>query len=149
MILSKQGLEFIKSWEKFRAEPYNDGYGYMTVGYGHLIRKGETIKKLTEAQALDILHSDVANAVRTVNRSVRVVLRQPQFDALTSLCFNIGGTAFIESTLLRLLNGKDIDGAANQFAMWRMSDGKISPGLVRRRDAERRMFADGEYHNNE
>jgi lysozyme len=151
MNLSKKGIEFIKNgWEKFSAVPYDDNGddpgGYLTIGWGHLIRPGERFPKpITMAQGDAIFFSDVAGAVRTVNRAVRVALTQHQFDALVSLCFNIGAGNFLDSTLLKLLNTRDYEGAAGQFPLWRKSSGKEAKGLVRRRREERELFLSGDY----
>jgi lysozyme len=151
MILSKDGIRFIKQgFEKFSPVPYDDNGdnpgGYPTIGWGHRILNRESFPKpLTEAQGDAIFLNDVANAVRTVNRAVHVSLSQAQFDALVSLCYNIGAAAFWDSTLLKLLNAKDYTGAANQFPLWRKSSGRVMNGLVRRREEERELFLTGDY----
>ena len=151
MNLSKQGIRFIKlGWERFSAVPYDDNGGrpggFMTIGWGHKIRQGESFPRpITVAQADGIFFVDVSNAVRTVNRVVTVPLTQFQFDALVSLCFNIGQGRFMGSTLLKLLNARDYAGAADQFPLWRKSEGEILPGLIRRRAEERDLFMTGDY----
>jgi lysozyme len=147
VILSKPGIDFIKNgWEKFSAIPYDDGYGFMTIAWGHLIKPGESFPRpLTLAQGDSIFFTDVSNAVRTVNRAVKVPLTQHQFDALVSLCFNIGGPRFWDSTLLKLLNARDYEGAAAQFPLWRKSGGEVSAGLVSRRREETELFLTGDY----
>lgn len=58
-----------------------------------------------------------------------------------SFAYNIGQGALGSSTLLRLLNAGDYDGAAEQFKRWnRGADGPL-PGLVTHRTAERALFA--------
>jgi hypothetical protein len=49
---------------------------------------------------------------------VTVALRQPQFDALVSLAYNIGVGAFGSSQLVKCLNAGEIEKAAQQFAKW-------------------------------
>ena len=66
--------------------------------------------------------------------------RQNQFDALSSLVFNIGEGGFSSSTLLRLLNSKDYEGAANQFPRWNKQKGRVLNGLTKRRQEERQLF---------
>ena len=82
----------------------------------------------------------VAPAQRAVAKAVTVPLNQNQYDALTSLAYNIGTGAFQRSTLLRRLNAGDHAGAAEQFGVWVRSGGADSPGLIARRAAERRLF---------
>ena len=65
---------------------------------------------------------------------------QNQFDALVSLTYNIGENAFKKSTLLKMLNAGNYQGAADQFLVWNKSNGQVLNGLVRRRKTEREMF---------
>ncbi|MCC7260235.1 MAG: hypothetical protein IT567_04310, partial [Alphaproteobacteria bacterium] len=41
------GLAYIRQFEGFRGIPYRDPIGKMTVGYGHLVRKGEYFGGIT------------------------------------------------------------------------------------------------------
>jgi len=58
-----------------------------------------------------------------------------------SFIFNCGVSAFKSSTLLRLLNQGDYEGARKQFLRWDKAGGKPLLGLARRRAAEASMFA--------
>jgi lysozyme len=83
-----------------------------------------------------------------VKRYVKVPVTQNQFDALTSLTYNIGKgkEGFGGSTLLKLLNQGDYKGAAEQFHRWnKVTDPKTgekveSPGLINRRKADYELF---------
>ena len=68
---------------------------------------------------------------------------QPQFDAMCSLAYNIGGEAFKRSTLLRMHRAGDYEGAAKQFLRWNRANGKIMRGLTRRREAEAALYRSG------
>jgi GH24 family phage-related lysozyme (muramidase) len=68
---------------------------------------------------------------------------QEQFDAMCSLVYNIGAAAFSRSTLLRMHNAGDFDGAAKQFLRWNKAGGKILRGLTRRREAEAALYKSG------
>lgn len=139
MNLSQTGLDFIKSWEGFRDRPYDDGYGGITIGYGHLIKSGESFGQISREEAEQILARDVQRAVDLVNRLVAVPLTQSQFDAAVSLAFNWGG--FPKSQFLELLNSGDYDSAASRLAEHPItSKGKYSQGLANRRAAERDLF---------
>lgn len=67
-------------------------------------------------------------------------LTQNEFDALASFVFNVGLGAFEKSKLRRLLKAGDKAGAANEFPRWNKAAGKVLPGLVTRRAAERALF---------
>lgn len=146
MRLSATGLDFIKQHESFRAKPYYDPGGYLTIGYGHRIKPGESFTSITHDEALQLLANDVQWAEAAVNRLVTVPLTQSSFDALASLVFNWGAgqDAFGGSSLLRKLNAGDYQGAAQRLSEWPItSGGKVLPGLVRRRQEEAAMFLSG------
>ena len=82
-----------------------------TIGYGHTagVRMGQTINGL---QAEVYLRADMGTAAEQVDKLVKVPLTDRQRGALTSFVFNLGAGALQTSTLLRLLNQGDYDGAA-------------------------------------
>lgn len=138
--VSGSGIGLIKHFEGFRGEPYRDAGGKLTIGFGHLIRRGELYDRLSEAEAEALLLRDLEAAEAVVKRYVRVPLRQAEFDALASLAFNIGERHFKTSTLLRRLNDDERREAAEEFLRWKHVDGEVLPGLVRRRQQERALF---------
>jgi lysozyme len=133
-------IDLIKKHEGLRLEAYlptpNDVW---TIGYGHTHTTKQGMK-ITEKQAEALLRRDIAWAEKAVNNLVVVPLTQNQFDALVSFTFNVGEGAFGSSTLLRLLNSRDYEGAANQFPRWNKQKGKVLCGLTRRREEERKLF---------
>lgn len=150
MKTSDRGVDLIKQHEGLRLTAYPDaGYGWArgTIGYGHTSAAGspEVTRgmRITAAEAEAILRRDLGKFERAVSSMVHVALTQAQFDALVSLAFNIGPGALEKSTLLRLLNRSDYQGAADQFERWNKSAGKVLSGLVKRRTAERTLFLDG------
>jgi len=143
MQLSYSGLEALKQYEGFRDKAYKDTGGVWTIGYGTTRIAGKPVEQgqtCTQAEALEWLRLDTAVAQTAVNQSVRVPLKQNQFDALVSFVYNIGIDAFRASTLLRKLNAGGIEGAAKEFDRWVHDNGKVIPGLVSRRKLERSMF---------
>lgn len=121
--------------------------GVLTVGIGHAVLPGEPYKlnqKITLEESRRLFEKDTAWTVQAVNDFVKVPLTQNQFDALCSLVFNIGKTAFKNSTLLRKLNARDYQGAAQAFLSWNKGRVKgklvVLPGLVTRRAKEKSLF---------
>lgn len=140
MNISEKGIKLIKNFEGCRLEAYKCPAGIWTVGYGHT---GSTVHqglKISQSEADSLLKTDLIIHCNNVSKLVKVPLNQNQFDALVSLEYNIGYGNFSRSTLLKLLNTKNYKGAAEQFAVWRLGGGKILPGLVRRRKAEKDLF---------
>jgi len=142
MKTSPKGIALIKSAEGLRLKAYPDpGTGGLpwTIGYGSTAGVTRNMV-ITEAQAEQMLAKDLVRFERIVERLVRVPLNQSQFDALVSFTYNVGEGNFTNSTLLRELNAGDTAGAAEQFSRWVHAAGKVLPGLVTRRGAERALF---------
>ena len=121
--------------------PYVCPAGKLTIGYGHVIKKGESFTRITKQRAEAILLTDMAIAESAVDRLVSVPLKSYQHAALVSFTFNLGSGNLARSTLLRKLNAGDYNGAANEFGRWVYSKGKILNGLVKRRKEEKEMFS--------
>lgn len=133
--------QIIQKHEGYRDRVYLDSAGLPTIGYGHLLTKGESYPQgITSMQALALLDRDMRTAVAAVDKGVTVPATDNQRAALISLAFNIGAGAFARSTLLRRLNAGDVAGAADQFAAWNKAGGRVIQGLVNRRAAEKQLF---------
>ena len=143
MKISLKGLELIKKYEGFSPEKYLCPAGKLTIGYGHVIQRGETFTKLTEKEALALLDQDADIAENTVNNLVKVPLNQNQFDALVSLVHNWASGHFLRSLGLKKLNNKDYKGAITEFSKINQANGKVLRGLVNRRLAEANLFNEG------
>ncbi|GAA0690827.1 lysozyme [Dyella sp. SG562] len=140
MHTSALGVALIKQFEGLRTCAYLDAAGIWTIGYGHT---GDDVRsgfRIDAAQADALLRKDLGTAEEAVRAWVTQPLAQPSFDALVSFVFNVGATAFAGSTLLRKLNEGDMEGAAAEFERWRYAGGRVLPGLLRRRIAERTLF---------
>jgi lysozyme len=140
MKTSPIGIKLIQRFEGMRFNAYLCPAGVWTIGYGHTkgVKAGQYI---SYTEAGDFLKQDVARFEEAIGLMVTVPLNQNQFDALVSFVFNIGGSAFLDSTLLRLLNKKDYAGAADQLLRWNKgANNEELPGLVKRREWERSLF---------
>ena len=141
MKISHTGLQLIQQFEGFEPQVYVDAAGYPTIGYGHLIRKGEDFSQgISHAQAEAILRQDVAQAERAVQRLIRLTLTQHQFDALVSFTFNLGGGALQRSTLRRKVNGGYHAEVPPELLRWVWAGGRRLRGLIRRRQAEATLY---------
>jgi len=139
MRTSQRGLSLIKSFEGLRLLAYRDAVGVWTIGYG-ATRGVKAGMSITKEQAERMLLNDVQRFEPEVERLVQVPLSANQWDALVSFTYNLGAANLESSTLLRKLNAGDYAGAAEQFPRWNNAGGKVLPGLVRRREAERALF---------
>ena len=138
MAIAKSTLDFITKEEGASNKAYKDSKGLPTIGVGHLIKADEQYlltATLTDEQVQELLRSDLKWCSEAVETSVKVPLQQHQFDALYSLCFNIGETNFKKSTVVKKINENDLQGAADAILMWN------KPAvLTNRRKRERDLF---------
>ena len=147
MKISSKGVDLVKHFEGLFLESYLCPAKVWTIGYGHTGVKHNdgTVKrgmKITEKKAIELLAFDLnTKYAPDVDRFVTANINQDQFDALVSFHFNTG--ALGRSSLLRKLNQGDFRGAANEFSKWTRGGGRVLPGLVRRRRAEKRLFESG------
>lgn len=141
--ITKDGLNLIKHFEGFESEIYLDAAGLPTIGYGHLIRKGEHKmfeNGISEMAAEALLAKDVWSAEGSVLRLVKVPLTNGQFDALVSFTFNLGGGALQRSTLRRKINREEHYEVPEQLMRWVWAGGRKLRGLIRRRAAEAELY---------
>lgn len=139
MNMSEKGLAMLREFEGCKLIAYQCQAGVWTIGVGHTATAKPGMM-ITTDQAMDLLRKDVEKFEYVVNNVVKVQLSQNQFDSLVSFVFNIGATAFKNSTLLKKLNSGDYAGAANQFSRWIRAGGIESNGLKKRRSIERSVF---------
>ena len=141
MNIGQAGIDLIKSYEKCRLKAYlptpNDKW---TIGWGHTGPdvKSDTVWTQEEADAEFL--NDIAWVEACVNKSVVANLTQNEFDALCSLCFNIGCPNFSGSTLVKLLNESNYDAASIEFRRWDKQKGQVLAGLSKRRAKEALLF---------
>lgn len=134
-------LNFLKGFETYEPDPYDDGYGGMTIGYGHLIKPGEVFTSLSKDEALNLLAKDVGIAERGVLRLTKVPLEDCEFDALVSFTFNIGAGGYQRSKIRMAVNREDDEEVVRLFPIsFITSAGKKSRGLIRRRKGEAAMY---------
>lgn len=139
--MSEPELALIESFETFAPHPYNDGYGFMTVGWGHKILPGEDFSAgLTREQADALLDRDHLKACAAVAQLCPVALTDNQRGALRSFVFNAGAGSFQRSTFRQCLLRGDFEDVPAGMLKFIYSNGQPSRGLLRRRQAEVALF---------
>jgi lysozyme len=140
MNINNAGIQLIKTFEGCKLTAYQDQKGIWTVGFGCT---GPTIKEgltITQDEADKMLLDALGLVIRGLNGLIVVPITENQFNAMASLIYNVGLEYFKTSTLLRYVNNSDFVAAADQFLLWDHCAGKVDPGLLRRRQAERELF---------
>lgn len=161
MKTSQIGINLIKHFEGLHdgnlktigLQPKMCPAGIWTEGYGRAMRdekgnfiKGIENKKLaysritirTEEQAENALIEDLEIFEVIVERKIKILLKQNQFDTLVSYTYNTGGS----STLFNLINNEANEHSIRKWIEnhYIMGGGKIQPGLVARRKAEAKLY---------
>ena len=140
--ISQAGIDLIKEFEGFSPTAYKDVVGIWTIGYGTIhypngikVQPGDT---RTREQAEAYLVHDTKWVVDVLKEYSW--LKQNQIDALASLIYNIGQTAFKNSTIKKYIDSKQLSLAAKEFDRWNKAGGRVIKGLVVRRAKERKLF---------
>lgn len=142
--MSEAGIAFLVNEEGIKLKPYLDRAGVPTIGIGcTYYENGARVtmkdKAITIGRALSLFRAILATYEKAVWSNTRDDINQRQFDALTSLCYNIGVSQFKGSTLLRLVNANKQDPAISAaFQSWKYADGV--PCLLDRRKRESELY---------
>ena len=150
-------IDLIKTYEGIKAKPYRCPALLWTVGCGHVLYPAQA--KLPMDQRMSVmlatqdnrvfssgeidalLNADLARFRAGVLRYCPIAAnRQGVFNALVSFSFNVGLGSLQKSTIRMKTNRGDFIGAANEFMKWTKAGGKVLPGLVKRRAAERALY---------
>jgi lysozyme len=160
MQMSAQGRQMLIGLEGFKTRMYHDSAGLPTIGVGHLITQQELAQGyilirstgqqinwrngITREDVDAILAQDLPVYEKVVERLVEAPLKQHEFDALASFCFNVGEPAFSRSTLLKRVNAGLLTAVPDELLKWIKVtiDGKkvTVKGLVKRRHKEIAMW---------
>lgn len=148
MKTSLNGITKIIAHESDVLTAYFDIAGVATISVG--VTDGVTAadvynkRTITREESQAMFAMALAPRESAVERLCKVKPNQNQFDALVSLVYNIGETAFAKSTVLRLHNEGDFAGAAKAFAMWNKAKVggvlQVVKGLTNRRADEAALY---------
>ena len=152
---SVKSILIIKQCEGCRLKPYLCPSGIPTIGWGSTrypngVRVSMKDPAITQAKADEMLLWDLKAFEADVTRLTKSVkLNQNQFDALVEFAYNVGSDIDIDSipeglgdsTLLKkvLANPND-KSISDEFAKWNKGNGKVLPGLVKRRKLDAELY---------
>lgn len=124
--LDQKGIDFLTNEEGLRLSPYLDSVGIPTIGIGatYYPDTGKKVtmkdKKLTKEEAIAMFKALLVSYEKGVWSVTRDDISQNQFNALVSICYNIGVGGFKSSTLLKRVNKDPYDPKiADAFLMWK------------------------------
>lgn len=143
------GRAFMAQEEGIKLKPYLDDAGIPTIGIGCTWYPGGRKVSLNDQPlagnkaAWDLFDAVNESFLMGVYSTTRDDITQNQFNALLSLCYNIGVGNFKKSTVLKLVNANPNDPAIKDaFYMWRFStiNGVKKPILASRRKREAELY---------
>lgn len=145
---SENILKYLKSWENFEPELYDDKKGNITIGYGfhlpHLLKKyknGITVEE-ADKEFEGVVNTFVPEFIRRTPNFKN--LNNNQRDALFSLFYNTGGPEYSKSPMLfKYLKEGDYDKAVKEIN--HNENEKGMGGQKKRRAFERRVFSTPTY----
>jgi lysozyme len=152
--IDSAGATFLQNREGFSAVPYLCSGGKPTIGFGNTFYpdgRKVTMKDKPISRAYGVLIFDiiVAQFVREVNSLVKSNVNQNQYNAILSFAYNVGTDIDIDliaeglgdSTLLKKVNANPNDPSiAQEFAKWNKSGGRVTNGLISRRQLESELY---------
>jgi lysozyme len=140
--ISNAGIDVLVAREGCRLEAYLDSVGVWTIGIGHTSAAGPPEVKpgmtITQEEASEILDRDLDSFEDAVNEQITQPMTQFQFDAFTSICFNIGTNAFAGATFVLRFNEGDLAGCAEAILWWDQPQ-----EIIPRRQGEYAQFLGG------
>lgn len=144
MKVTEEGLALIRRFEGFRGTAYRCPAGVWTIGFGHTSQAGPPVVHaglvIGAEEAGRILAADVARVADAVAPLLARAVSAAQFSALVSFAFNVGIDAFRRSSVLRAVNAGRFAAVPAALKLWVKANGRVLPGLVRRRAAEAELF---------
>jgi lysozyme len=150
---NQECIDLIKAFESCSLEPYHGQadrpeiftIGYGTIKYPDYYMGGKLVAlsdpSITKERAVEFLMTEVKRVAAAIDVWLRDDITPNQCGALVSFAYNLGDMALKNSTLRKKVNNSPLDPTIkDEFLKWVHSDGKVWPGLVRRRQAEADLY---------
>lgn len=101
-------IDFIKKHEGFRSKPYHTGIDTdgMTIGYGHLIKKGEIFDSVTKLEAEMLLRKDFNNAILLIKKHTKLKKHNEVY-SMAHFVFAKGIGKFLKSDIRKKIDLKE------------------------------------------
>jgi len=139
--------ELCRRFEGFRSKPYLCPAGIPTIGYGSTYYANGTKVTLVdvpidEPTARTLLLSELRHTylICVLRNCPVLATNEAACNAIVDFTYNLGVGRLQTSTLKRKINAQDWEGAKEQLMLWTRGGGKVLPGLVKRRLAEKSLI---------
>ena len=145
MEVNKAGKDLIKRFEGCKLKAYKCPAGLWTISWGlTFYPDGTKVKEgdvITQQQAEDYFNAIVDDFAKKVDALIKSNVSENNFSALVSFAYNVGMGNFQRSTLLKKVNANPKDKTIPaEFRKWVRANGEVLKGLVRRREAEAKLY---------
>jgi lysozyme len=145
MEVNKAGRDLMKRFEGCKLKAYKCPANLWTISWGlTFYPDGTKVKEgdvITQQQAEDYFNAIVDDFAKKVDALIKSNVSENNFSALVSFAYNVGMGNFQRSTLLRKVNANPKDKTIlAEFKKWTRANGEVLKGLVRRRDAEAKLY---------
>jgi lysozyme len=145
MEVNKAGKDLIKRFEGCKLKAYKCPAGLWTISWGlTFYPDGTKVKEgdvITQQQAEDYFNAIVDDFAKKVDALIKSNMSDNNFSALVSFAYNVGMGNFQRSTLLRKVNSNPKDKTIlAEFMKWTRANNVVLKGLVRRREAEAKLY---------
>jgi len=145
MEVNKAGKDLIKQYEGCKLKAYKCPAGLWTISWGltfypdgRKVKEGDVI---TQQQAEEYFDGVVNDFAKQVDVLVKSNVTANNFSAIVSFTYNVGIGNLKKSTLLKKVNANPKDATIPaEFRKWVRANGEVLKGLVRRRDAEAKLY---------
>ena len=130
----------IAYYEGFMPKTYVDPVGIPTVCYGQTGAAAKPGAVYTQEEGETMMAGEIVAPLARLDQCLQSPLAPHEWAALTSLAYNVGTGAICSSTIARMIRaGAPGSEWCEQFPRWVYAGGKVLPGLVKRRAAERKI----------
>jgi len=136
----EKGLELIRQFEGCKLQAYLCPAKKITIGWGFTAPYLDMSCKISQAWADHLLVEHCGPIWKELPGIVKYKCNNDQLCALLSFVYNLGMGNFKSSTLLKKILADEHNAAAREFHRWVFAGKERLPGLVRRRQAESRLY---------
>ncbi len=153
MNTSEQGIKLLHHFEGCKLKAYKCPAGVWTIGFGNTtyedgskVKEGDTI---TQERANELFKRIIKRFEQRVLEKIKRPLKQHEFDALVSFCYNAGTSyknkagQWVDYNIWKKAEAQDKDIREYWETLAVTGGGKKLPGLVRRRAAEVQLYIAG------
>jgi lysozyme len=145
MEVNKAGKDLIKQFEGCNLKAYQCSAKHWTIGWGNTryedgtkVKQGDVITQERADELFDYILEDFINQIKPLIKSL---LSDNNISALVSFAYNVGIGNLKNSTLLKKVNANPKDPSIKaEFMKWTRANNVVLKGLVRRREAEAKLY---------